>query len=221
VTVTPHWLERLARHFTDPSIGVVGGRVIVPKHPKIRLKGRPGDISWYGKHWGNIASVGGDAAFDTWGVQECNWMWRRTVALQIEWDMCLNFDEAPMYGLDLCIQVRRLGYRVVYDPQAIVYHHIAPRSPELDRRDRPRRIYAYCRNYTYIMMKHLPWWRKLAFLSWWFMIGERGGWAPASLVVGILQRHPRWRQEAWPALRGKLTGLRLWWQYGKTKRRNR
>jgi len=210
VTVTPEWLCLMTSHFADLTIGVVGGRMIFPGIPVPKLKGKPGCISWYGKIWGNLGRVDGTAAFDVDTVVECNWIWRRSLLASLDFDMVLNFDDASMYGLDLTLQVKKRGYRVIYDPRAVVYHHIAPRTPELDRRDRGRRLYCSCRNYTYIILQRLSFWRRLMFLCWWFLIGERGAWGIGSLALDKLSTG--WGKETHvkQAWRGKIEGIRLW-----------
>jgi GT2 family glycosyltransferase len=215
VTVTPEWLRALVRHFDDDRVGVAGGRVVVPGAAPPALKGRPGQIAWYGKHWGNIGSVEAVQPMDVVSLMEGNWAWRRELLLSLEFDPALNFDDASMYGLDLCSQARKKGYRIVYDSRALVYHHAAPRVAELDRADRPRRLYSYARNFTYIQLKHLPAWRKPFFLAWWFLVGETGAWgigpAVAQLVFGDGQR----RREVRRAFAGKLEGVRLWLNSGQ------
>jgi GT2 family glycosyltransferase len=206
VTVTPDWLVNIVRPFADPSVGVVGGQVVTPGGQLPRIKGRPGCISWYGKLWGNVASLQGIGPIEVRGVTEGNWAWRRSLLSSIKFDPLLNFDDAAMYGLDLCLQARDQGHRVIYDSRAILYHHNGPRPPGLDRRDRPRRIYSYTRNYTYIMLKHLPWWQWPVFMSWWFLIGERGGWGFGSVLADtLLGRRPDFG-EVWGALAGKVRG---------------
>jgi GT2 family glycosyltransferase len=210
VTVIPEWLSSLAPHFADPEVGVVGGRVLVRGAPLPRLKGRPGCVSWYGRNWGNLGSVGGEAPFQVDSVMEGNSIWRRELLASLEFDPVLNFDDASMYGLDLCLQAKQRGFRVMYDPRALVYHHTALRAPELDRQKRGPRLFSFCRNYTYIILKRFPVWRRLVFLAWWFLIGERGAWGLGSLLVDVLQnglQKERYTAYAW---RGKLEGARLW-----------
>jgi GT2 family glycosyltransferase len=207
VTVTKEWLGHLRAPFTDPTLGVLGGQVITPSSPPAVLKGRPGCVSWYGKHWGNVSSRKDGTPVEVQGVTECNWAWRRSVLASLKFDPVLNFGDACMYGLDLCLQAREKGSRVVYDSRALVYHHPAPRSPDLNRDDRPHRIYGYTRNYTYIMLKHLPWWRWPFFMSWWFLVGERSGWGVAAVLADALRgRLPPFR-DVWSALRGKIEGI--------------
>ena len=210
VTVTPDWLEHLVAPFSDPTVGVAGGRVITPSSKQRRLRGKPGRTSWYGKHWGNVASMESGQPIDVESVMEGNSAWRRSLLMGVGFDPVLNFDDASMYGLDLCLGARARRFRVVYNPAALVYHHVAPRDPSLDRVDRPRRLFAYCRNYTYVMLKHLSWWRRCFFLTWWFLVGERGGWGFAVFMADWLRGDKPPTQELAAALRGKLRGLRQW-----------
>jgi GT2 family glycosyltransferase len=212
VTVTPEWLSFMASHFSDPAIAVVGGRVLVPGEPPLKKKGKPGCVSWYGKIWGNLGSVEGSDAVEVDSVMEGNCMWRRQLVASLEFDPLLNFDEAAMYGLDLCLQAKQRRFRAIYDPRALVYHHVAPRPPELSRQQIGPRLYCYCRNYTYIALKRFPLWHRTVFLGWWFLIGERGGWGLGAIVADGLRRRLKgqWKDEAISAFAGKIAGLRLW-----------
>lgn len=210
VTVTSDWLRWMAQPFEDAAVGVVGGRVVIPGQPPGHPQKNSGQISWYGKHWGNVVQIEGTHPIDVSGVMECNWMWRRELLTSLIFDPALNFDDATMYGLDLCLQARQKGFRVIYEPRAVVSHHVAPRVPELDRADRPRRIFSYSRNYTYIALRHLPPWRRLAFLTWWFLIGDRASWGIGSIVAETLLHGAPWRGEVGPAWAGKIEGIRLW-----------
>lgn len=208
VTVTPEWLAHLVRHFEDPSVGVVGGRVIVPGAPPPVVRGRPGQLSWYGKFWGNLGSLGGTQPFEVATVMEGNCAWRRDLLASLEFDSVLNSYDARLYGLDLTLQAHRRGFRVLFDPTAEVHHHVAPRSPELDRADRTRKMHSYSRNHSYIQVKHQPWWRRAIFLVWWFLIGER--WSPGlgTALVESLRRKSAWSEFA-IAWQGKREGVRL------------
>ncbi|MGB6625239.1 MAG: glycosyltransferase, partial [Candidatus Acidiferrales bacterium] len=115
VTVRADWLGQLISNFSDSSVGVVGGRTIIPGMPLPKLKGQPGQIAWYGKAWGNIASLDGSGPIKVDSVMEGNWAWRRDLLSSIFFDPVLNFDDAAMYGVDLCLQAQRKGYRVIYE----------------------------------------------------------------------------------------------------------
>ncbi len=217
VTVWKDWLAKLVQQFSDPTVGVVGGRVLFAGLPQVP-KGHPGQISWYGKAWGNLGSVTSEVPFEVDHVMEGNWSWRRALLASLYFDPILNFDDAMMFGTDLCFQAKRKGFRILYESRAVVFHHNAPRAPELDRADQPRRIFSYCRNYTYIMMRRLPWWRRPIFLAWWFLVGERRAWGLAALVAEMLMRRGKLSVPLAPALKGKIEGLRLWFRSANSYR---
>jgi GT2 family glycosyltransferase len=210
VTVTPEWLALMISHFSDPTTGVVGGRVLVPGIPPPRPKGKPGCVAWYGKIWGNLGSVTGPDSIVVDSVMEGNCIWRRALLISLEFDPVLNFDDASMYGLDLSLQAQKRGFKVIYDPRALVYHHPAPRAPELRRQERGPRLFCYCRNYTYIILKQFSLWRRLVFLIWWFFIGERDAWGLGSLTFDVLSGEWRKQRHVAQAWRGKIEGARLW-----------
>lgn len=205
----PGWLSAIIAPFEDPRVACVGGRVVVQG---IRAKVLPdaGRVRWYGRHIGNVGQREDPHPVDVDGVMECNWAWRRSVLSTLTFDPILDFDDASMFGLDLCLQARRAGYRVLYQPEARIVHHVAPRDPSLERSDRVRRTYAYNRNYTYIALKHLRGPRRLAFLAWWWGIGERGAYGLAKGLADLIIQGA----QVWPLVRasfeGKREGIRLW-----------
>lgn len=222
----PEWCERMSRHFTDPTVGVVGGRVV--SYNNGRLLDLPpadvvGHISWYGRHIGNMyrsltftevrpveSFMGGNVGF------------RRAVLDHLEVEKRL-IGSAVANELDLAFQVIGRGYRILFDPLARVHHYEAPRPSDVEsREDVQGKIYSYSHNHTYIMMKHLPLWRKLAFLVYFFLRGERGSWGLlTALAETVLRRQAsHWRQVPL-AYRGKIAGLRSYLDYRKERRSRR
>jgi hypothetical protein len=80
---------------------------------------------------------------------------------------------------------------------------------ELDRRAAERRL-SYSRNYTYILLRHLPSWRRLIFLLWWFLIGERGSPGLGAAAAEMCRGSREWHQQVTSAWAGKVEGVRLW-----------
>ena len=200
------WLEAIAAPFADPLVACVGGRVL--QEGAAKVKEDSGRLRWYGEHVANVGAIEAQGMRDVDGVMEGNWAWRTSVLRQLPFDEALDFAEAPMYGLDLCLEAKRRGHRVVYSPAARVVHHAAPRDPGLAREDRPRRVYAYSRNYTYVMLKHLRGPRRAAFAAWWLLAGDRGSPGLARTVVALLRRRGGVAAEARAAASGKLAGAR-------------
>jgi GT2 family glycosyltransferase len=210
VTVSRGWLEAVFASFADPTVGVVSGPAIVPGSWPGKLKGKPGCLTWYGRAWGNLASLQVERAVEVDTVLEGNCAWRGDLLRALRIDPLLNFDDACMYGLDLCLEAKAAGFRVLYEPRANVLHHTKPRAPELDRAYRPARVFSYCRNHTYIMLKRLSGWRKAVFLVWWFGMGERVAVGIGVLIADALTGRKRQRGEAGRAFAGRIEGIRLW-----------
>jgi len=203
------WLDALVQSFTDPSIACVGGRVITPGF-RGRVHLDAGRVRWYGKYVGNIGALDAPGPVDVDGVMEGNWAWRVDVLRSLEFDPRLDFDDASMYGLDLCLQAKTKGHRVVYQPLACVNHHVAPRRHELDRNDRPARTLAYARNYTYLSLKHQRGFRRWVFLGWWWLIGDRGAYGLAAGLADSVLRRDGIGDLIRASLVGKWKGARLW-----------
>lgn len=204
----PPWLAVLLQPFEDPRVACVGGRVVTPGFRGV-VRRNAGRVGWYGKHGANVGAREDPSPVEVDGVMEGNWVWRRNVLSRLEFDPIFDFDDAAMYGLDLCLQARHLGYRIVYEPRARVIHHGAPRDAALDRGDRPRRTHSYSRNYTYLALKHLRGVRRLAFAAWWWGVGERGSYGLAKGLADISFKRAAW-SDLTVSFRGKRAGVRAW-----------
>ena len=131
----PTWLSELVSPFVDPAVACVGGRVVTPGFVG-KVRRDAGSIRWYGQHVGNVASLDLMKSREVTAVMECNWAWRTDILRSLHFDGALDYDDASMYGLDLCLQARKAGWSVVYEPHAVVLHHAAPREERLNRQDR-------------------------------------------------------------------------------------
>ena len=198
------WLRTLLAPFADPRVACVGGAVVETEGSP-RIPRDAGRIRWYGEFAANVAAVRTGGARDVDGVREANWAWRADVLRTLDFGPLFDTDDASMYGVDLSLQARARGHRVVYVPTAVVAHHSAPRDPALDRADAPARTFSYSRNYTYIALRHLRGARRLAFLAWWFLLGDPGS-------PGLLHVVRGWRRgvPARASFGGKVAGIRAW-----------
>jgi hypothetical protein len=158
---------------------------------------------------GNITAVDAPHPFDVASVMECNWAWRRAVLQELWFDPRLDFDDASMYGLDLTLQARERGFRVYYQPAAVVVNASAPRDPSLDRANRVDRMYSYSRNYSLIASGHLRGFRRACFWLWWLLIGERGSYGAATAIADLLRGKVQGAAVV-ASFRGKAAGARLW-----------
>lgn len=208
------WLKELLVHYDDPSVGAVGGRVVNIRdgkeviYPMARVMGR---IGWWGRIVGNLycdSLIKRVMPVDF--IQGGNASFRTEVLRKLKIDNRLNHNVASHWEIDWCFQTRRLGYRILYEPNARVDHFMAPRAmPGMRDMTNPESIYWYSHNYTLVMLKHLPVIRRLAFLVYFFLVGQRASWGIASMLYAWLCREPACRSETIAAAyRGKLAGIR-------------
>lgn len=138
-----------ARHYQDPQVAVVGGRVIEDPDPITNYRRRPGgtfSITGRGlRNFGDVRTADAD-----W-VMGCNLSVRRETALE-----CGGFDArfletAVLEDSDFCYRVRRHGYRVVFDGEAAL-HHL--REPAGGCREQKRSHWEFLR-YRNTMLFHL------------------------------------------------------------------
>ncbi|MGD2147296.1 MAG: glycosyltransferase [Anaerolineae bacterium] len=103
------WLRRIMPRLTDETVGVVGGRILA-RHPH-------NEIEAYGEqiHSQDKAINGSIPPY----VISMNWASRRSLFRHVG-----LFDEALNRGqdVDLSWRILRHGYRLVYEPSAVVYH---------------------------------------------------------------------------------------------------
>jgi O-antigen biosynthesis protein len=122
---TPDWIERMVMYSLRPEIGAVGGRLVwgddrlqhVGVHfegglPHHTYRGFAGDFRGYA----NSVLI----ARDCMAVTGACLMSRREVFEQaggLTGTLPVNFND-----IDYCLKLRAAGYRIVYDPDLLLYH---------------------------------------------------------------------------------------------------
>lgn len=116
----PELFDAHARHYADPTVGGVAGRLLSPHGEIKKLDPRYYTSSF---HWRYIR-------FDqNWGLREVesapggNMSFRRDLVFQVG-----GFDEtfvgnAFREETDFCIRLRKLPYRILFDPEAALIHY--------------------------------------------------------------------------------------------------
>jgi GT2 family glycosyltransferase len=119
--ITPGWLEAMLEHAQRPDVGAVGCRLLYPD-------GRP-------QHEGVAVGVGSPAinldlsALPPMGrvIREVSAVTAACMMIRREvWREVGGMDETlrvAFNDVDLCLRLRRAGYRVVYTPLAELHHH--------------------------------------------------------------------------------------------------
>lgn len=80
---------------------------------------------------------------------------------------------------DLCLRARECGFKVVYEPNAVVWHHAGRSSAS------HQKLYYLLRNNIYFMRKHAKWYQWLTFLPYFVLRTT-----PVQMLFPFLE-HPR------------------------------
>lgn len=117
----PAWLKEAVRLFDDPAVGAVGGPAITPP-----------DEKFWQKVSGNVyASIMTSGAYrkryiitgtvhEDYDLPSVNLIVRREV-----FNAAGGFDSTFYPGEDtkLCLEIKRAGHKILYNPASFVYHH--------------------------------------------------------------------------------------------------
>jgi glycosyltransferase involved in cell wall biosynthesis len=161
----PDWLERLLLHFGDPSVGGVGGRDVLQPQESFQwpLTNDVGRISAWGKVIGNH-HVGTGPPRDVMVLKGVNMAFRREA---FSLPSRLRGTGAQRHlEIGTCLLARRRGWRLVYDPAAIVDHYPGPRF-DSDQRETPGaeavRDAAYNLVFCLLALEPRLYWRRAAY----------------------------------------------------------
>lgn len=115
------WLKQAIIHFKNKKIAAVGGPAITPSHDSLiqKISGAVSESYFGGGGARNrFLSIGKSKEIDDWPT--VNLLIRKTVFEKLG-----GFDTSYWPGEDtkLCLDIINAGYKIIYEPQAIVYHH--------------------------------------------------------------------------------------------------
>lgn len=123
--VQPGWLRAIVDTFADSTIGIVGCKALYPDGRRLEHAGArvlPGNAFTYHIGWGEEDHSQYDTLADVDYVTGAALAIHRRVL-----DKLGGLEESyyPAYyeEIDYCYRARRAGFRVVYQPQAVLYHH--------------------------------------------------------------------------------------------------
>ena len=153
VTVTKNFIRHHLNNFTDKRVAATVGRLITdgqPVEPKRRDTGRVnrlGQVSdgFSSRHRQDVDTVIG-----------ANTMWRKDIFLRLG-----GFDErfvgnALRFESDLSLRAKNAGYRVVFEPEALVHHHREPTGGARKTEGFISWYADYFRNETLFFVKNRP-----------------------------------------------------------------
>ncbi len=137
--LSPEWLAAMLELCQLPQIGVVGAKLLYPnrtiQHAGVLVGGGVAGhcYRWYpGNHRGYFDSISRIRNYSAVTAACC-------LIPRAVFDEVKGFDEdlpTAFDDVDLCLRIRRAGYRIVYTPYAVLYHHESKsRGYDLDPRD--------------------------------------------------------------------------------------
>jgi len=150
----PDWLQQILSTFEGrPEAGVVGGRVIDPTYWPWDEQTPIGKVYPDGRITHGFNGNPGKAMEVDW-VPGVNMIFRREV-FQAVGGFDQNFEgTASGFEADFCLRVQYVGYKIFFNPGAVVYH--LPASQRPIGRDAGLALYHAKRNQMYLLRKHFP-----------------------------------------------------------------
>ena len=208
----PDWLENMLPHYADPSVGGVGGRCInyfsgVRQHyPPVKRVGR---LYWYGRSIGNMyCDLAFDSPVDVDFLMGGNMSYRLDLFRECKPDSRIGMNVAFHWEMDVGQQVKKKGYRIVFDPKIAVDHHSAPREVDGLRTMNYEGTYWNNYNYALLMRKHLSSPGMAAYVLYSFLAGDSQGPGGLYIIYSLIRRRPlKIRAYIMASLRGRLAGL--------------
>lgn len=202
----PGWLERLLPHYDDPGVGAVGGRDVV--HPPATEPEVPSDRVGRITAWGNQSGrhhLGVGPAVGVQVLKGVNMSFRRA-ALALPATMRGSGAQVH-FEIIAGLWAAQRGWRLVYEPAAVVDHFHGPRFDD-DRRGRPApsatRNEAYNLVWSILSFERRLFWRRAAF---GLLVGDRATPGLARAAVALAQRDLPLVRKLGPSLRGQAHAL--------------
>ena len=148
----PDWLARLVAHYHDPTVGGVGGRLIDPLRPPIGEEVGSVRISSHIKITANFVIDTGQSV-EVEHLSGGTMSFRKAILTEIG-----GFDPHYTGGnqleeTDVCVRVKAAGYRLVYEPSAVV-DHLSVRSQAFKGRPGISHRFHEAKNWAYFWIKN-------------------------------------------------------------------
>lgn len=136
-----------------PLVGAVAGRVIDAGKPSERLKKDTGRITPYGRFTDGFSSLIRQEV-DT--VITCNASWRRDIFEKLG-GFDNNFTGPIREDSDLSLRTKKLGYRIIFSPKALVTHVRAATGGFRKNEGRLKWYRGFFKCETYFSLKYVKW----------------------------------------------------------------
>jgi len=216
----PNWLERIAKHFRDSTVGCIGGRInmyepVGENYAMVKIGNFvPSRFSWYGRSNAYLQTNLDRSELYEADVFGGSNMAFRTRLLREGIDITLNRGTAAKYESDIALNIRKMRYRVLGDRKLVVDHYAGPRAINIERGWNAKQCYCYAHNLTYLCLKHLRWYGKVVFLFYFFIGGQWECPAPVTFFLSFLRDHKiLFREQLVPSIKGRFAGIKSYIHY--------
>jgi GT2 family glycosyltransferase len=189
------WAARLLSHYESSDVGAVGGRCINMRGEEVDdtvgVARRVGYIGPFGRLIGDMYKEPTfDEPVDVSFLMGGCMSYRKDVAARLEFDWELNKVVATGFEVDLCLQVRNMGLRVIFDPKVGIRHYSAPRAVighRIAGAD-TQAVRWSCYNETRILLRRLSPVRGALALARGFLLGYRTSPGALPWLLGPVAR---------------------------------
>jgi GT2 family glycosyltransferase len=151
--VAAGWFQAIADAFSDCSVGGATGRIIAPGVP-VENSSVIGRLSPNGEYAGSGYNNTWPEIVEVDHLPGCNMAVRRCLIEMIGgFDPLMHFSRED---IELGLRIKSAGYRLVFQPAAIVHHVLAPRPQGTVRRaDHDLRSrFVHCRSFVYLFARY-------------------------------------------------------------------
>jgi GT2 family glycosyltransferase len=217
----PTWLARISDRFhNDNAIGAVGGRDWIYQHSQLEDGSRKvvGKVQWFGRVIGNHhLGVGEVREVDV--LKGVNMSFRCCAILpqgaNLRFDQRMHGTGAQVhFELAFCLALKKLGWKLIYDPQIQVNHYPAQRFDE-DRRLQFHQL-AFINavhNETLGLLECFSPLQRLLFLIWAVLIGTRDALGLAQWLRLLPSEGSLATKKWFASMEGRWLGWCTWKQW--------
>lgn len=154
----PEWLDAILECYMDPKVGAAGGRIIQGAETRPYVNGKC--VVGY---WDFFRGPVGNFNADTGGIVEVSHLQGTNMTFRTElltgvggFDPYLAKGYAAFEDTDAVLAIHGRGYKVVFNPKAVVAHGLLKREGHIGRKigEKVSTAYSYGRNHAYIVIKH-------------------------------------------------------------------
>jgi GT2 family glycosyltransferase len=216
----PDWCARFLDVLGDPSVGCVAGRVRNHLPSGEPVDEAPasvfGRVDKLGRLTGNLYRPGAAGLTDVDFFMAGNVCFRAKALEALQFDLTLNRNVAFHYEVDLGLQLRAAGWRIVFDPENYIDHFSAPRANAGMRAAPVEGVRAAARNLTRIRLRRTTGPSRAVALAYGSLIGGRRdpGWL-SFLPLSLQERGAAPVARFSAALRGRVEAYVELWRESK------